>query len=516
MTLGIRLQQKQSQSLVMTPQLAQSIKLLQLGSHELMDFVHEEIEKNPLLEIDPNSSLLGKDNRSEGGENELSNNNQHDSTKDVGDLVSGEMRLDAAESQASLDASFENVYDTGEVGPTPTQDKVKEKQASVSEKPSGINNAEPLDLAAMTGEKVTLSQYLKEQIGLSFKDKIERKVATYIAHGLDDDGYFRENTSEAAATNNVENDVFENVLKKFQTLEPTGIGARNLSECLKLQLLEKNRFDPAMEAMLDNLDLLAKADFPKLLKLCGVSKEDFSEMIAEIKALDPRPAAQYDAVLAETIIADVIIQQKHDGNWSIELNPETLPKVLVNQEYYTELETAIDTEDGKAFVADCMANASWLTKSLDQRAQTILKVATEIVRQQDMFFADGVEHLKPMNLKTVAQAIKMHESTVSRVTSNKYLRCNQGIFELKYFFSSSINSANEDEEQLSSETVKYKIKKLVDDENPKKILSDDQIVHMLQETGIAIARRTVAKYRDALRIPSSVQRRRIKHQNLGS
>ena len=273
--------------------------------------------------------------------------------------------------------------------------------------------------------------------------------------------------------------------------------------------MDRNRYDPAMQALIENLDLLAKREFSALRKLCGVSQEDFNDMIVEVKELDPRPAAQYEPVLAEAIVPDVLIRQKSDGSWTIDLNPETLPKVLVNKEYHAELSSAVSSEQGQEFISDCMANANWLTKTLDQRAQTILKVATEIVKQQDMFFAKGVEHLRPLNLKIVADAIKMHESTVSRVTSNKYLLCDQGIFELKYFFSSAIMSAD-GEEGLSAESVKHKIRQLVNSEDPAKILSDDRIVELLQETGIEIARRTVAKYREAMKIPSSVQRRREK------
>jgi len=451
MALSARLQQKQSQSLVMTPQLAQSIKLLQYSHLELAEFVQDEIEKNPLLEMSNENSIESADIGSEKAAKE--------------DIITNEMKLDAGDNAKDLDASFENVYDEGIAG---AEKANKDTTQSLS-------------------------------------------IATYIAHGLTEDGYFQEDLHDIAMLNGVAVAQVEKVLAKFQTFDPSGIGARDLRECLTIQLREKDRFDPAMQKLIENLPLLAKREFEKLMKLCEVSREDFNDMIREIKELDPRPAARYEPILSQNVVPDVLIKQKTDGSWAIDLNPETLPKVLVNHSYHAELTSAVKTPEGKEFIAECMGNASWLTKSLDQRAQTILKVATEIVKQQDMFFAEGVEHLRPLNLKTVADAIKMHESTISRVTSNKFLICDQGIFELKFFFSSSITSSEGDEGH-ASQSVKHKIKQLVDLESSKKVLSDDQIVLKLQETGIEIARRTVAKYREAMRIPSSVQRRREKKQ----
>lgn len=496
MALSVRLQQKQSQSLVMTPQLAQSIKLLQYSHLELADFVHSEIEKNPLLELEQDKGIERKEPSEE--------------TQPKEDIISNEMELDAGEKANDLDASFENVYDEGTAGAEKANsDNTLSLSTSASQNSSSSNNSDHTDFIASVGETLSLSQHLSGQISLTFANEKNREIATHIAHGLTQDGYYQEDLHDLAMLTGVNLDQIETVLNKFQTLEPVGIGARNLKECLELQLKDKNRFDPAIAMLLENLPLLAMREFDKLMKLCGVNREDFNDMIREIKELDPRPAAQYEPILAQSVVPDVIIRQKTDGSWMIDLNPETLPKVLVNHSYHAELNAVVNTPDAKEFVADCMQNANWLTKSLDQRANTILKVATEIVKQQDMFFVEGVEHLRPLNLKTVANAIKMHESTISRVTSNKYLMCDQGIFELKYFFSSSITSSD-GEEGHASQSVKHKIKQLIDLENPKKVLSDDQIVLRLQETGIEIARRTVAKYREALRISSSVQRRREK------
>ncbi len=501
MALTARLQQKQSQSLVMTPQLAQSIKLLQYSHIELSEFVQDEIEKNPLLELE-------NENRS------ISNDLEPEANKTKDESISSEMKLDAGEKANDLDASFENVYDEGIAGAEKANTENSESTASLSSPSSNStssSNVENADFLASVGATLSLTQHIGEQIMLTFSNQKEREIATHIAHALTEDGYFQEDLKEIAKLNGASPLQAEEVLKKFQTLEPTGIGARNLYECLAIQLREKNRFDPAMEKLIENLPLLAKREFEKLMKVCEVSREDFNDMIREIKELDPRPAAKYEPVLSENVLPDVLIKQKTDGSWSIDLNPETLPKVLVNHSYHTELTASVKTPEGKEFIADCMGNASWLTKSLDQRAQTILKVATEIVKQQDMFFAEGIEHLRPLNLKTVAEAIKMHESTISRVTSNKFLMCDQGIFELKYFFSSSI-AASDGDEGHASQSVKHIIKQMVDAENPVKVMSDDQIVLRLQETGIEIARRTVAKYREAMRIPSSVQRRREKRQ----
>jgi RNA polymerase sigma-54 factor len=255
------------------------------------------------------------------------------------------------------------------------------------------------------------------------------------------------------------------------------------------------------------LDLLAKGHADRLMVVCGVDREDLADMIAEVRSLTPKPGAAFGGEPAPSVAPDVYIRQAPDGTWVVELNSDALPRVLMNQRYYATVSKSAKREEDKQFVAECAANASWLVKSLDQRAKTILKVAREIVRQQDGFFAHGVAHLRPLNLKTVATAIEMHESTVSRVTSNKYLSCARGVFELKYFFTASIASADGGE-AFSAEAVRHQIKGLIDAETSREILSDDRIVEILREHGIDIARRTVAKYRESLRIPSSVERKR--------
>ena len=264
-----------------------------------------------------------------------------------------------------------------------------------------------------------------------------------------------------------------------------------------------------MQAMIANLPLLAKRDFVALKKICGVDDEDIAEMVREIRKLDPKPGRAFGGAPVQPVIPDVTVRPASDGSWHVELNPEGLPRVLVNQTYAAQVSKLRGTAADKSFVSNCLQTANWLTKSLEQRARTILKVATEIVRQQDAFFAHGVEHLRPLNLKTIADAIGMHESTVSRVTSNKYLSSPRGLFEFKYFFTASI-AARTGNESHSAESVRFRIKQLIDQESPEDVLSDDAIVAKLKSANVVIARRTVAKYRESLRIPSSVDRRREK------
>uniref|UniRef100_UPI003D10C5FD RNA polymerase factor sigma-54 n=1 Tax=Roseibium sp. TaxID=1936156 RepID=UPI003D10C5FD len=305
----------------------------------------------------------------------------------------------------------------------------------------------------------------------------------------------------------------EGVLAVLQTFDPPGVFARNLAECLKLQLIDRNRFDPAMEALVENIELLAKRDLAALRKVCGVDDEDLMEMIAEIRALDPKPGSVFGTSLVQPVVPDVFVRPANDGTWAVELNSDTLPKVLVNQTYFARVIKTARNETEKEYLTDSLQTANWLAKSLDQRAKTILKVSTEIVRQQDGFLTYGIEHLRPLNLKTVADAISMHESTVSRVTSNKFMATPRGIFELKYFFSSAI-SATVGGDSHSAESVRHKIRQMIDAEDPKAILSDDTIVKILKGEGIDIARRTVAKYREAMKIGSSVQRRREKNSRI--
>jgi RNA polymerase sigma-54 factor len=331
-------------------------------------------------------------------------------------------------------------------------------------------------------------------------------IATRIIDAIDEAGYLETSLAELADALNLDLEQVERVLAIVQSFDPTGIGARDLGECLALQAKEADRYDPCMATMLANLEMLAKGQLPQLRRMCGVDEEDFADMIRELRGYDPKPGLKYGGERAAPVSPDIFVAKTRAG-WAIELNNATLPRLLIDRRYYGELAAGAHDKSGKAWLADCLANANWLIKALDQRARTIIKVATEIVKQQEAFFLQGVAHLKPLTLRTVADAIGMHESTVSRVTSNKYLACERGLFELKYFFTSGVSGA--DGEGVSAEAVKSHIAKLIADEG-NDILSDDKLVEILNARGFDIARRTVAKYREAIGLGSSVQRRRQK------
>jgi RNA polymerase sigma-54 factor len=358
-------------------------------------------------------------------------------------------------------------------------------------------------------EPVTLHDHLLDQINIDIADPADRIIATNLIHLLDDAGYLAGDYAALAEMLGCEVARVEATIARLQELDPPGIFARDLKECLALQLKERDRLDPAMRALIDHLELLAKRDRGALMKICGVDDEDLAEMIAEIKALNPKPAMAFDRGIAQPIVPDVLMRPDGAGGWIVELNQESLPRVLVDNSYFARISSQTRKKAERDYLTEQMQSANWLVKALHQRATTILKVAGEIVRQQDRFFAHGVQHLKPLILRDIAEAISMHESTVSRVTTNKYLATPRGIYELKYFFTTAIQGTA-GASAHSAEAVRFRIKSLIDKETPDGVLSDDTIVDMLRKDGVDIARRTVAKYREALRIPSSVQRRREK------
>jgi RNA polymerase sigma-54 factor len=465
-----RLELRQSQALVMTPQLQQAIKMLQLSNLELADFVDAEIEQNPLLER---------------GEREP------DEPPPAIEAVSG---ADADEpwhaaSGADGDGSAEALSWRGRNGSFDGGD------------------GRGLDQAAAPPR--TLRDHLIEQIGADLPDQADRVVGAYLLDQLDEAGYLRADLAEAAERLGCAPSHLDRVLARLQELDPPGVFARSLPECLALQLRDRNRLDPAMQALLDNLPLLAARNGAALMRLCGVDAEDLAEMIAEIKSLDPRPGLAFDPPLAQAIVPDILMRAQQDGGWLVELNSETLPRVLVNNRYYARVTRRARDKADREYLADRLQAANWLVKSLHQRATTILKVASEIVQQQDGFFRHGVQSLRPLILRDIADAIGMHESTISRVTTNKYIATPRGLFELKYFFTSAI-AASRGGESHSAEAVRFRIKGLIEGEPAESTLSDERIVELLQREGVDIARRTVAKYREAMRIPSSVQRRREK------
>ena len=502
MALGPRLEMRQGQSLVMTPQLQQAIKLLQLSNLDLATYVDQELEKNPLLEP------VREDAADEPAPEPKAAESETDSLRATDEAVTSE---EQPLSPGDMDVSEENLYaDQAKADTQETPDAAgMQDWSSAGSGASHSFDGPGRDLESTLTEQLNLRDHLAEQLSVATNDPKERVIGGYLIDLIDEAGYVREDMVEVASRLGAELEAVEHVLKICQAFEPTGVMARDLAECLALQLAEKNRLDPAMDCLLKNLELLAKHDMQSLMKICQVDAEDVGDMIGEIRALNPKPGLEFGGEAVQPVIPDVFIREAADGGWRIDLNTETLPRVLVNSQYYSEVSGKATDEASKTYLSECFANANWLVKSLDQRARTILKVSTEIVKQQDGFLAYGVQHLRPLNLKTVADAISMHESTVSRVTSNKYMSTPRGIFELKYFFTSSIPSTGGGEAH-SAEAVRHRIKILIDEEPPTGVLSDDRIVELLKSDGIDIARRTVAKYREALRIPSSVQRRRLK------
>jgi RNA polymerase sigma-54 factor len=496
MALTQRLELKQGQTLVMTPQLQQAIKLLQLSNLELADYVEAELEKNPLLEReDAHAGADEPSPRELEGAAGIAENTPLDktlATEDFGtasDLDAGRDDLYAVESRAEKQQPGEvnqPLTDWSHVGPG--------------------GHADGEDFEATLTADATLKGHLEAQLAIAGLPPHQRFIAEVLIEAVDEAGYMRADLAEIAERLGASREDCEDTLVVLQGFDPAGVFARDLVECLALQLKERDRLDPAMQLLLTRLDLVAKRDIAGLSALCSLDASDITDMIAEIRALTPKPGLAFGSEPVQPVVPDVYVREGVDGAWHVELNSDTLPRVLVNARYYAEVSKSARGRDDKNYLTDCLNTANWLVKSLDQRARTIVKVASEIVRQQDGFLTHGVRHLRPLNLRLIADAIGMHESTVSRVTSNKYMATPRGLFELKYFFTSSIQSANGGEAH-SAEAVRDRIRELVEKEEDE-VLSDDRIVTILSNDGIDIARRTVAKYREALRIPSSVERRR--------
>ncbi|HXX04539.1 MAG TPA: RNA polymerase factor sigma-54, partial [Xanthobacteraceae bacterium] len=489
MALSQRLQIRQSQALVMTPQLMQAIKLLQLSNLDLAAYVEAELERNPLLD--------------RGAEEERAPGEPEGAPAQDKPLADGEAwNANASEStgpvrEEPLDTRVEDSFPDHAEAAAPA--RAPENPAGYSEWAAvgaGGRDDGEYNLEAFVPAETTLADWLREQLTLAIASPSRRMIGQYLIDLVDEAGYLSGELDAVAEKLGTSVKEIEAVLGILQTFDPPGICARDLAECLTLQLKERDRFDPAMQALVTRLDLLAKRDFAALKKICGVGDEDLADMIGEIRHLNPKPGLAFGSAIVQPIVPDVFVRPGPDGGWIVELNSDTLPKVLVNQSYYAEVSATAKRDTEKSYLAECLQSATWLVRALDQRARTILKVANEIVRQQDGFFAHGVEHLRPLNLKTVAEAISMHESTVSRVTANKYMATSRGIFELKYFFTSAI-AASHGGEAHSAEAVRHRIKQLIDAETAADVLSDDTIVEKLREAGIDIARRTVAKYREA-------------------
>ena len=495
MALNQRLELRQGQALVMTPQLQQAIKLLQMSNIELQAFVDQELERNPLLERDERAEVQKPEPPPSEAQTDM--------------VTALTVNAGAEERLRTLDTDLDNVY-THESRADAANREAKGAADSgwASLRPQGALslNAEDQDYAATLTCQPTLAEHLTGQMNLLLSTTSDRLIGQHLIGMLNEAGYLTADTASVAETLGTSVGHVEGVLLKLQAADPPGVFARSLEECLAIQLRERDRFDPAMQALVAHLDLVARRDFQALKSLCRVDLDDLKDMIAELRALNPKPGHAFGAEPVQPVIPDVIVRPSPEGAWIVELNTETLPRVLINNQYLARVVSAVRSED-KLYLSECQANATWLVKSLDQRAKTILKVAREIVRQQDAFLVLGVQHLRPLNLKTVADAIEMHESTVSRVTSNKYMATPRGIFELKYFFTTAIASADSEGDAHSAEAVRHRIKEMIAQEGDD-VLSDDTIVDRLKAQGVDIARRTVAKYREGLGIPSSVQRRR--------
>ncbi|WP_414901520.1 RNA polymerase factor sigma-54 [Sphingomonas flavalba] len=507
MAIGPRLDLRQSQSLVMTPQLQQAIKLLALSNLEVESFIAEELERNPLLDS-------GGDER--GDPVPDGDSAGHDDSSDAGGEIGGEapepetadrlLEHGAADSDAPLDVDY--------AAETFHHDSAADAAAPGMDGALGLGGSggaggdgEAIDFDSFAADAPSLHDHLLAQAGTAFA-AADLTIAGHLIDQIDEAGYLDADLLDMATRLGVPLARIERVLAVVQGFDPTGVGARSLGECLALQAREADRYDPAMARLLDNLDLLAAGRINRLKRMCGVEDEDMADMIRELRGYDPKPGLRFGGERSPAVTPDLFVARRGAG-WAIEINAATLPRLLVNRSYYVDLQAGSPDKAAKSWLSECLASANWLVRALDQRQRTIIKVASEIVKQQEAFFLHGVAHLRPLTLRTVAEAIGMHESTVSRVTSNKYLSCARGLFELKYFFTSAIQAADGGE-SVSAEAVKSAIRALIAAEDRDAILSDDALVDMLRERGFDIARRTVAKYREAIGIGSSVQRRRQK------
>jgi RNA polymerase sigma-54 factor len=479
MGLGPSLSIRQSQQLVLTPQLTQAIKLLQLSNLELDAFIAEEMSKNPLLES-PSGDEEGEAPAAAAANDEADSDDPADDPG-ADDLIRGQ-----ADDDRPLDVDW-----TSEALET-------DSFADVVTSSSGD---EAFDFDRIQYSAGSLAEHLQDQLhGLSGD---LGDLARALAETLDETGYLTVPLEQIAELTGAPVSLVEKALSIIQGLEPPGVGARSLAECLALQAKAADRYDPAMARLIDNLELLSKGRLADLKRICGVDDEDLADMIRELRSYDPKPGCQFSASAAQDVSPDVFVRPTRNG-YSVELNQATLPRLLVNRRYYQELKSGPQDKASRAWLSECLASAGWLVKALDQRARTIVKVVSEIVKRQQGFFERGVSAMKPLTLREVAEAIEMHESTVSRVTSNKYLLCDRGLYELKYFFGSGVASAEGD--GAAAEAVKAGIKEVIDAES--EILSDDAIAGLLKQRGFDVARRTVVKYREAMGIGSSIQRRR--------
>ena len=484
MKLGQQLKIKQNQSLIMTPQLQQAIKLLQLTNIELAEFIDKAQLENPFLK-ENNQSIIKKFV-------EEQNSNAYENMNNIFDPLKKESKLD-----------LENNFDTH----ISSNSKIENKKIYEKEIiKSGTDKSAGEVIEKTLQHKVSLREHIINQINLNFKDTDNKSVAIRLIDYLHPSGWFVSSELEVAKDLNVNVFVVEKTLSKLKNLEPAGIFSQNLGECLKFQLIENKKYNQEFEILLNNLDILPSGKFRQVSKLCKVSEERLFQMIRLLKTLNPKPAEQFNQESTYIDQPDIIVKKSAKG-WRIDLNGSTLPSVNLDERYIEEINDYNLDEKGCDFALEKIGEARWLKKAVEQRNKTILKVTSEIVKKQLGFFRHGFSHMKPMILKDISDAIGMHESTVSRVTNSKLILTEWGVMPLKNFFSASI-SGSEDSELHAASAVRETIKTLISSEIAGKPLSDDKLAGILNKEGMDVARRTVAKYRDMLNIPSSSQRRR--------
>lgn len=475
------LQLRLSQQLAMTPQLQQAIRLLQLSTLELQQELQQALESNPLLE---------QTDLHEEVDSEEETDNEANETFDTVDALEQKEMPD----ELPLDASWDEIYTAGT--------------------PSGTGtDYQDDELPVYQGETTqSLQDYLMWQVGLTPFSDTDRAIATSIVNAVDDTGYLTasvEEILESIGDEELDLDEVEAVLKRIQRFDPVGVAAKDLRDCLLIQLSQFAKETPWLEEartiISHHLSLLANHDFRSLMRVTRLKEDVLKEAVTLIQSLDPRPGQSIQTGEPEYVIPDVLVR-KVSGRWMVELNSDSIPRLQINQHYAGMCNNARNDADSQ-FIRSNLQEAKWLIKSLESRNDTLLRVSRCIVEQQQAFFEKGEEFMKPMVLADIAQAVEMHESTISRVTTQKYLHSPRGIFELKYFFSSHVNTEGGGE--ASSTAIRALVKKLIAAENPAKPLSDSKLTTMLSEQGIMVARRTVAKYRESLSIPPSNQRKQL-------
>lgn len=492
MAVTPRLDLRQSQSLLMTPELRQAINLLQATNLELNELIEKELEANPLLEREEDQSAIA------------------DPLPPTIDDYPPADSVSAEDEEYKPDLDYDNQTDDFGSDREGYDTDPQYDWADYARSKTAAPDTDYDYFEQKLADQKSLFRKIEEQINFCFSSAADRAVALNLTEQLDAAGYFRGNLPEIAQQLGLPLAKLQQVLRELKTFEPSGLFAQNLAECLQIQLADLGRLDPLAEKVLQNLDLLGQRNFKELKKCCNINDEDLSSVIADIKALNPKPASAYNFDVAGYVIPDVFVRQTPAGEYLVELNQMSLPRLLINRRYYSEIrQQASSAKEAKRYLKSQLGSASFLVRALHQRATTILRISEEIIKAQRNFFEYGIEQLKPMQLRDIAEAAELHESTVSRAVSGKYMHTPRGLFELKYFFSNAAGSYN-GKEDTSTLSIKHKIKQLIEKEQPAKILSDDQIVELLAQESIKIARRTVAKYRESMNIPTSAERKRQK------